>query len=258
MNNKRKKVLFIYEGVKAEENLLNNLITIFFSSKVDVSILNCPAEGNIYMLWARLKDDEFETNVVDVLKEMSLVAKERLSDFKASDFAEIYLFFDYDGHSNNVPQHFRREDVLCEMLQVFNNETELGKLYISYPMIEAIKEIDIKTKDYENLYMSLDEIPQYKQRVFSRPDFNNYNRIDEEHWLIACGASRKRASLLAKYNSSCTYEYFIHNLSQEKLYGYQKENYINNGHLLCILNSVPLFLLEYYQEEFWNRVTGEL
>ncbi len=32
MNNK-KKVIFIYEGVKAEEKLLNNMNKIFFSSK---------------------------------------------------------------------------------------------------------------------------------------------------------------------------------------------------------------------------------
>lgn len=53
MNN-RKKVIFIYEGVKAEEKLLNNMNKIFFSSKTNISILNCPADGNIYMLWTRL------------------------------------------------------------------------------------------------------------------------------------------------------------------------------------------------------------
>ncbi len=80
MNN-RKKVLFIYEGVKAEEKLLKNMNKVFFSSKTDISIFNCPADGNIYMLWTRLKKDEFETNVVDVLKEMSMIAKERLKDW---------------------------------------------------------------------------------------------------------------------------------------------------------------------------------
>ena len=254
MNNKRKKVLFIYEGVKAEENLLNNMIKVFFSSKVDISILNCPADGNIYMLWTKMKKDEFETNVVDVLKEMSIIARERLNNLKASDFSEIYLFFDYDGHNDNIPKEYLNKDILDEMLKTFNNETELGKLYVSYPMIESIKEIDVNTKDYKNLYLSLDEISEYKQSFFSQSDFNNYSYIDEDHWLIACSASQKRASLLVKYNSLCTYDYFINNLGQERLYFYQKQNYINNGHLLCILNSVPLFLLEYYQEDFWNRV----
>lgn len=142
------------------------------------------------------------------------------------------------------------------MLQTFSNETELGKLYISYPMIESIKEIDINTKEYKTLYLSLDEICQYKQDVSNQFEYNNYSHIDEKHWLIACKASRKRASLLVRYNSTCTYDYFIHNLNQENLYFYQKRNYICNGHFLCVLNSVPLFLLEYFQETFWDMVTA--
>lgn len=253
MNNQRKKIIFIYEGLKAEENLLNNMVRNFFSSSTDVSIINCPADGNIYMLWNRLKKDDFETNVVDVLKEMSEKARERLKDFKASDFSEIYLFFDYDGHNDNIPKAYCNIDVLEEMLGTFNNETELGKLYISYPMLESIKEIDINKKEYGKLFLLLDEIPNYKRSVCSLEDFNNYRNFDEKHWLIACNASRKRACLLATYKSFCTYNYFIQNLGQEKLYFYQKQNYINNGHFLCILNSVPLFLLEYYQEGFWDR-----
>ncbi len=137
----------------------------------------------------------------------------------------------------------------------FINETELGKLYISYPMIESIKDVDIKTKDYKTLYISLDEISKYKQGFSHYSDYSNYRIIEERNWLIACDASRKRASLLVRFDSICTYDYFIHNLNQEKLYLYQKQNYIYNGHFLCILNSVSLFLLEYFQEDFWDRVT---
>lgn len=254
MEDKRRKIIFIYEGVKTEENLLGNLAEIFFSEKADISILNCPADGNIYMLWTRLKRDEFETNVIDVLREMSAIARERLKKFRASDFSEIYLFFDYDGHNNNIPKEYLNVDVLEELLKTFDNETELGKLYISYPMIESIKEIGLETKDYRNLYLSLNEISKYKKSFSSGSDFNCFSSIDKKHWFIACHASLKRAGLLAKYNSSCTYEYFIKYLGQKNLYTYQKQHYINNGGLLCILNSVPLFLLEYFEEDFWDKV----
>lgn len=172
MNKKKKKVIFIYEGVKTEENLLNNVVKVFFSSNADISILNCPADGNIYMLWTRLKKDDFETNVIDVLKEMSATARERLKSLRASEFSEIYLFFDYDGHNDNIPKEYLSEDILGDMLKTFDNETELGKLYISYPMIESIKEIDIVTKDYKNLYLSLEEISKYKHTLFLQSDFN--------------------------------------------------------------------------------------
>lgn len=252
MIKKKKKIIFIYEGIKAEEKLLNNLRDIFFSSSADVSILNCPADGNIYMLWSRLKKDDFETNVIDVLKEMSVIAQERLSGLKASDFSEIYLFFDYDGQNDNIPKEYLRKDILKEMLETFHNETELGKLYISYPMIESIKEIDMKTKDYKNLYIALEDVSNYKNS-FTQSDFSNYSCIKESHWLAACRASLRRACMLVSYRSTCTYSYFIRHLGQEQLYFYQKKNYISNGHLLCILNSVPLFLLEYYKEDFWKK-----
>ncbi|MCI8311327.1 MAG: hypothetical protein HFI12_03760 [Lachnospiraceae bacterium] len=254
MNKKKHNIIFIYEGVKTEEDLLNNMAKTFFSDRADISILNCPADGNIYMLWTRLKKDEFETNVIDVLKEMSSIARTRLKDCKASDFSEIYLFFDYDGHSNNIPREYMRMDILEEMLKTFQNETEFGKLYISYPMVESLKEIDAETMDYQRLYLSLDEIPTYKHSFLAKSDFGQYRYMNEKHWLIACYASLKRASLLAKYSNCCTYEYFIYNLGQEKLYWYQKQHYINNGYLLCILNSVPLFLLEYFEKDFWDNI----
>ncbi len=53
MESKKKKIIFIYEGVKAEENLLNNLTKVFFSSTADISILNCPADGNIYICYGQ-------------------------------------------------------------------------------------------------------------------------------------------------------------------------------------------------------------
>ena len=112
MDSRKKRVLFIYEGIKAEETLLNNLVRVFFSSTATISILNCPADGNIYMLWTRLKEDEFETNVVDVLKEMSVIANERLKHFRAIDFSEIYLFFDYYGHNDNIPKKYANRDIL--------------------------------------------------------------------------------------------------------------------------------------------------
>lgn len=36
-----------------------------------------------------------------------------------------------------------KEKILALMLETFNNETENGLLYISYPMVEAIRDIII-------------------------------------------------------------------------------------------------------------------
>ncbi len=179
-----KRIAFIYEGISAEDQLLKNLSSVFFDGQTDVSIITCPADGNIYMLWNRLKDDDYNTNVIDVLKEMSVSAKEQLGDLRPSNFSEIYLFFDYDGHSDNIPKEYRNKDILAEMLDVFDNETELGKLYVSYPMVESIREIDAGKAEYRRLHIPLEEIGNYKHSFYTASDFNNYSAFDRQISLI--------------------------------------------------------------------------
>lgn len=275
MNNTEKKcIAFIYEGVSAEDRLLANMQKAYFSEFSDVYIFNLPADGNIYMLWKKLVEDEFETNIIEVLKEMSTEAKERIEKMglQASQFSEVYLFFDYDGHAAQFAEEtIKQADELCRslgmkeiknkrdllerMLDVFDNETEQGKLYISYPMVESIKEISAKTKTYERLYLMLEEIQDYKSSMDTKTEYGNYLTITKEMWTIACKASLRRASLIVRNTEQCTYEQFIQQVTQLAIYHAQKQYYINNpsGYYLAILNSIPLFLLEYFDENFYGK-----
>ena len=54
------------------------------------------------MLWQKLKEDEFETDVIEVVREYNETAKRKLEGYKCDDFMEVYLFFDYDGHQDNL------------------------------------------------------------------------------------------------------------------------------------------------------------
>jgi len=56
----------------------------------------------------------------------------------AADISEVYLFFDYDFHNKNLSLDEINRQVR-EMLSLFDNETENGKLYIDYPMVESIR-----------------------------------------------------------------------------------------------------------------------
>ena len=274
----KKRIAFIYEGVQAEEELLTNMQSVFLSKFYEVETFRLPADGNIYMLWKRLVDDEFETNVIDLLKEMSQEAKKRMKEenLRASDFSEIYLFFDYDGHAASFSEKTVNEaneicmrlgmkeiknkwDLLERMLLVFQNETEDGKLYISYPMIESIKEIDIVRKEYKRLYISLDKMKDYKHSFGEKSCYGNFRIITKEMWNIACYATIRQAGIIVNKKAEYSYEEFIQNITQLNLYHAQKQNYINakEGGWIAILNSIPLFLLEYFDECFWQYITVE-
>lgn len=258
IGDKVKKIALVYEGVKAEENLFESITQNFFADKAEMVVFSLPADGNIYMLWSRLKEDDFETDLLSILKEMSKDASEKLKSMDINDFSEIYLFFDYDGHNNNVPNEWRDKDVLKEMLETFNNETEFGKLYVSYPMVESIKEISIKIEDYVTLHRPLDECGKYKEIVGGVSDYSNFKRITKEMWYVACNASRRRAFLIVSYRNESSYNEFIKNVTQEKIYHSQKKDYIQTNKQIGILNSIPLFLIEYYDEEFWDKIKNHV
>lgn len=155
MRDRKKHIAFVYEGEKTEKVLVERMKELFFEEIADVMIFSFPACGNIYMIWNKLREYEFEIDVIDAIREISPKAKELLEGYSISDFSEVYLFFDYDAHNDNLPQVYRRTDVVEELLQAFDNETENGKLYISYPMIESLREMSIEQEDYKSFYVQL-------------------------------------------------------------------------------------------------------
>jgi len=50
----------------------------------------------------KLKEDDFETDIIEVLRESHDYIAEQLTGLSRDDFSEIYLFFDYDTHQTNM------------------------------------------------------------------------------------------------------------------------------------------------------------
>lgn len=252
----RKRIAFIYEGEKAEHRLIDNLCVNFFEMQAEISIIAFPAAGNIYMLWSRLKDDDFETDVIDVIREMNPDADKILGDIKSSAFSEVYLFFDYDVHSNNVPKEYHDTDVILNMLQTFNNETEFGKLYVSYPMVESLREISLEKETYETVSVTIDNKKlKYKNYVSVYADYQNFSRISVPMWHTACRASARRANLIVQnQNTMPDYNEFIDHLTQQNIYKAQLQRFVKPKCEVGVINGVPLFLLEYFDAGFWEKI----
>lgn len=94
------------------------------------------------MLWKQLQQDAFQTDIIEIVREYDPLARKLLRNYSRDDFSEVYLFFDYDGHQGNLGQAegVSGDEVLKAMLQAFDNETDQGKLYVSYPMAEALRD----------------------------------------------------------------------------------------------------------------------
>ena len=158
MENKDYKV-FIVEGKAREPLIIDNILKVFFK-QVKFKIITLPAGQNIYMLWKKLKEDDFDTDIIEVLREENEELKEQLAGLQRDDFSEIYLFFDYDGHQKNLGE-FDSKDAIEQMLISFDNETENGKLYISYPMVEALRDFEEgQCGKKDNCFIAIEKGPQ--------------------------------------------------------------------------------------------------
>lgn len=253
----KKYIAIIYEGEKTESQLLNNLNKNFFKDISELVPIMFPAGENIYMLWKQLKKDDFETDLIEVVREYNTEAEKVLQNYQRNDFMEIYLFFDYDGHQNNLGWlDGKASDILEEMLNTFCEETEFGKLYVNYPMVESLRDNKPPLQEYcfRNCAISLDEIGNYKHSVHTLQDYQDFRKLDHKKWGELCVNAVCKASCIIndRYLIPERWE-FIENMGQHNLYIRQKEKYITVGKI-AVINSFPLFLLEYFKEDFWNEM----
>ncbi|MGL4332390.1 MAG: hypothetical protein ACRCZQ_09105, partial [Bacteroidales bacterium] len=141
------KILFIFEGQKTESKYINILANHILNKDM---VITCAYATDIYNLF-QVIDEDPDLDIFTLLKDKEW-NKKSLAKYSRADFGEIYLFFDYDGHASLAKNEHKEEKIVTgdskieQLLELFDNETDNGKLYISYPMVEAFRHME----DYES------------------------------------------------------------------------------------------------------------
>lgn len=253
------KIAIICEGEKTEPRLFDNIKENFFKGK-QFTLICLPAAMNIHMLAKCIKDDGY-LDIIEVIRERNKTAAKMLDGYTKDDFEGVYLFFDLD------PQDIGNysEENLNMMLSVFDNETVNGKLYISYPMVEAIR--DLKFNDNCNRRCTHDICGgrHYKTVVSDMTEFTDFKSYDDNKWKPILQHAVKKANCIVfednlencgKLYTIPDREVFINRISQKEIYWAQQRKFISNGKV-AILSSVPLFLLEYMKPSFWKSFVSK-
>ena len=250
-------ILFVVEGENREIDIFRNIERVFFKGKNEILPIFIPASMNIYMLYCKLKEDNFETDVVELLRESNDEIAKMLKNHKRQDFAEVYYFFDFDEHGNNVPKKLKlsNAEILNEMLRVFDNETEEGKLYISYPMIEAVR--DYKHNDCGAIsgscFRNRIDFGNYKRDSSSTKENNDIKNYDFINWKNSAFNFICRVGCL--FNTrTITKEYYEKNIFPLSIFAKELILYNTKAEIFN-LSALPEFLLDYFSN-FWNSAIG--
>ena len=230
-------ILFVFEGEKTEDQIIDSLKKFYFNQEM---IITCAYCNNIYNLYKQLHTDE-DLDTFNLLKDIP-INKQYLKEYKRTDFAEIYLFFDYDGHDTMAD-----DSILIDLILKFNEETEKGKLYISYPMIESIKHIsDFET--FRDLKVKCKKNINYKNLVSSDclKDLIQFKKYNSETWKKVIEAHLKKMNFIVND------EYQLPNtlINQYSIFKKQLEKFIMIDETISVLSSFPMYLHDYYGNEF--------
>lgn len=126
-----KKILFVVEGERGETRMLiSSFERALKLSKEDFEISKY--KTNIHQLFRKMKAkgyDSFLPYLYSINKK--IFPKNMFTPETA--FSSVYLFFDLDPQDKLFSS-----DETNEIASFFNDETQNGKLYISYPMVESL------------------------------------------------------------------------------------------------------------------------
>jgi len=267
-------ILFVFEG-KDDKTYFESIKRLFFPEKSETIV--CTYNSNIYSLYTKLMGHDainelFEVGTVSVFKEI-LLAKgdETLKDIREDEVSEIYLFFDYDFQEkrHTLTENNHR---LSKMLEYFTDETNKGKLYISYPMVESIRYTkELPDKAYWNYVVSRQMCKEksFKQLVheFSFYGSNEYivpNIKEKESAFL-----RQKKQAKAKQNWKYLVEMNISKANfickginkmpefadeQKEIFEGQLSKYVNTTRCeVSILSAFPIFLFDYFGREIVSK-----
>lgn len=159
-----KKILAIVEGEKKEPELLHRLLDIY--SIHDREIISYRA--NLYDLYDKLID-EYSDDIDDIdlqqfLLEQNLDPNKKTEQILNARYTDILLVFDFDPQDNR----YQREKII-RLLEIFSDSTQMGRLYLNYPMVESFFHFrSLEDNSFLKEMFTLEEISsgsKYKKRV---------------------------------------------------------------------------------------------
>lgn len=243
-------ILFIVEGEKRDYRFVDEMVRCFMKGRHKVSVINVPAAQNIYMLYKKLQEDDFDTDVVELLRESVPEARKRLKGVSRRSISQIYMFFDFDPHQDNLVDGVSAIEAVAKMLEVFNNETEHGKLFISYPMVEALYDYQQGyCQAYAGCFVALDDIGSYK-RLSGEGNVNANARMGHDRWKDAIETFALRVRCLLELDNMGFDDYRT-NVTPLSLFRAQRKVCALRG-CVFVLSAFPEFLLDYFKRDFWN------
>lgn len=243
-----KNILLVVEGEKIEPKLMNIIFKLYFDSSLPYKIYSF--KTNIYVLYNTLQkyavSGKIDYNNIDLTKVFSsLNINQEEKDVLSHKFTDILLIFDFD------PQDLRyNAQLLTELVENFNESTELGKLYINYPMVESYKHFHcLPDPLFKHRFVSISSLKnlEYKKLVSEEAFQNDARKMTRENFNQIIIHNIEKMTFLLRGNLG---DINIDSDDFRNILQFQA-NELQQGGKVFVLNTCLMFIFEYNKELIW-------
>lgn len=247
------KILFLFEGEKREIVYAGSIFKKV-APRLSDSILSS-FNNNIWDLFLTLEKDS-DVDIVEIIRGRSEKNKQLLAGVSRNQISEIYLIFDMDAQDAKYSKA-----QITSLLNKFNNETDSGSLFISYPMIEALRHVGKNRRVFFDLKVPMRE-KKYKEMVSiqSDPMFSNIKSISVNRISYLIKLHIRKSNYLKALDVACIEKKFIDcgfsPLTQIDLFDIQCRDFIDKDSTVSVLSALPLFLHQYYGDKVCTMLNG--
>ena len=170
----KRRILYICEGLTDEPGFLHCLMGKCFPF---ISYDIYSYRTTIHTLARHLRNEypDFDNGDYDIrliLRELETDPSKRES--LSASYSDIILAFDFEPHHDN-PDF----DTVRRMLIYFSDSTDMGKLYLNYPMMQSYKHFNrLPDPSFCTLSVDVNECWNYKERVGKVSKYSDLTKYD--------------------------------------------------------------------------------
>ena len=245
---KNRNILLIVEGEATEVEVFNKISALFFDKKTKLTFY--PYKSNIYSLYQKIKDYEELTSTIEILKEIA--PNKKMKSLLNINFSEIYLVFDFD------PQEPAYSDTkIKELVSLFNNETEFGKLYVNYPMMESFRDHNnFDMLNYMSRMTCLEGLTSknYKEYIKNSGYNKNLNNLTIRHFRKFSKLNIAKANYILNNSKNIPdyADYYI--ISNQKAMLDKQISQKNANNEIFVLNTCMMFIVDYFGKKYYKDI----
>lgn len=128
-------------------------------------------------------------------------------------------------------------------------------MYISYPMVEAIKDFSIKQLCHQSnhCFSKINLGKAYKGIVSKNAEMNDFKRLDKARWKFIIQKYINSCYCLLDIDHTLTKKQFSNQVTPMAIFDKQRHKYINRYGTVMVLSAFSGFVIDYFEIELLEK-----